>query len=530
MIPWTLQRYIAKEMGKTFALTAIGLMAVLGLGGGVVQMVQLGGELSPTQLVRLLWLVLPVALALTLPMAALFSAASTYGRLSADNEFVACRAGGINLLVLLAPPLVLSVVCALVTFAFFNFLIPRLIRDMDELVTSDIAGIVQQRLNRPRGIGLADGRYRLCADGTRVEPTAPNRLQLQHVAFVELDGDAWGRVGTARQVALAFRQGDPGLRVSARMFGLSYYDPVERQIAQVDEFDLGTDDLPAAVPPQLKFLTLADLLRYRADPMSWREVQDAFVRLRRDVSKWMVREDLLKQWQAGGAFALEDHDTRWTVAAKTAVLSPAGEAVELTQVTVHEVAPRRERTIEAERGLVEWKGLGATAGVELQLFNTRLHDGSTVRERPRDTIGPIAIPEPVRARADAMSTDELLVAGKVDGATDPLAKSRAAAVERQGDVIRRVRSIIHERAAFSVSVMVLVVLGAGLAIILRGAQLITAFGISFIPSAVVLVGIVAGKQLLRNDATETAGLAVLWGGIALVGALDVWTLARWLRR
>lgn len=530
MIPWTLQRYIAKEMGKTFTLTALGLMGVLGLGGGVVQMVQLGGDLSPAQMVRLLWLVLPVALALTLPMAALFSAASTYGRLSADNEFVACRAGGINLLVLLAPPIALSVICALVTFAFFNFLIPRLIRDMNELVTSDIAGIVQQRLNRPRGIGLADGRYRLCADGTTVEPTDPNRLQLQHVAFVELDGEEWGRVGTARRVALAFQHGEQGLRVSGRMFDLSYYDPAERRFVQGEELALDTEDLPAAVPPQLKFLTLSDLLRYHAAPMSWREVQDSFVRLRRDVAKWMVREDLLRQWQSGGKFVLADQETKWTVSAKTSALSPAGESLEFTQLTVHEVAARRERTIEAERGVVEWKGLGASAGIELQLFNTRMRDGSATRERPRETIGPIAIPDSVQARVEAMPADELLSVGKTDGGIDPLAKSRAAAMERRGEVVRRVRSIIHERAAFSVSVPVLVVLGAGLAIILRGAQLITAFGISFVPSVVVLVGIVAGKQLLRNDSTELAGLAVLWGGIALVGVLDVWTLARWLRR
>ena len=40
--PWTLQRYIFREMGKTFLLAAVALTGVLGLGGGLLQMMKLG--------------------------------------------------------------------------------------------------------------------------------------------------------------------------------------------------------------------------------------------------------------------------------------------------------------------------------------------------------------------------------------------------------------------------------------------------------------------------------------------------------
>ena len=43
MLCWTLQKYIFREMGKTFILTSIGLVALLGLGGGVVNMMELEG-------------------------------------------------------------------------------------------------------------------------------------------------------------------------------------------------------------------------------------------------------------------------------------------------------------------------------------------------------------------------------------------------------------------------------------------------------------------------------------------------------
>ncbi len=102
--PWTLQKYIFREMGKTFLLTAAALSAILGLGGGVMQTLELG-EVTPGQLLNILAIVIPVSGALTLPIAALFSAAATYGRISADNEFVACRSSGINLHVLFLAPL-----------------------------------------------------------------------------------------------------------------------------------------------------------------------------------------------------------------------------------------------------------------------------------------------------------------------------------------------------------------------------------------------------------------------------------------
>ena len=44
---WTLQKYIFREMGKSFLLTAVGLIVVLGLGGGVMNMIELEGCNSP---------------------------------------------------------------------------------------------------------------------------------------------------------------------------------------------------------------------------------------------------------------------------------------------------------------------------------------------------------------------------------------------------------------------------------------------------------------------------------------------------
>ena len=122
----TLQKYIFREMGKTFLLTAIGLTAVLSTCGGAASILPLE-SLSARQTLFLLALTVPISTAFTLPIAALFSATITYGRLAADNEFTAVRSGGINIHVLFLPCLLISLVSGIVTFALFNFAIPGIL-------------------------------------------------------------------------------------------------------------------------------------------------------------------------------------------------------------------------------------------------------------------------------------------------------------------------------------------------------------------------------------------------------------------
>ncbi len=57
-----------------------------------------------------------------------------------------------------------------------------------------------------------------------------------------------------------------------------------------------------------------------------------------------------------------------------------------------------------------------------------------------------------------------------------------------------------------------------------------AFGISFVPSLLVIVAIVMGKQMAQNAPTHWLGIAVIWSGIVAIAGLDVWVLGKVLRR
>ncbi|MBI4719279.1 MAG: LptF/LptG family permease [Planctomycetes bacterium] len=529
-MPWTLQRYICREMGKTFLLTAAVLTAVFGLGGGVMNMVELK-EATPGQLLRLLTLILPVSAALTLPMAALFSAAATYGRLSADNEFVACRASGINIHVLFLPTLLLSLLAAGVTFAFTNSLIPGMVRNLNELVRADVGAIIQQRLNRPRGITLGN-QYRIHADESVVDRARPDHVVLNRVAFLEVSGDDWVRFGTAREIHLDFERGGTNVRLYGRMAGLSFYDSQKGQFADLEEQLIPPNELPALVPPEIKFLRFGELLHLWDNPDEWVYVRGRLERLRAGVGRVQLYDDLLADLRQGRPATLSDDRARYTLRTPDARRMPRGAGLELMQVSIDEDRQGRKRSLKADRAVLEvTRGESlAECGVTLDAFNVRSAAPGDRTERAKERLGPVAVEADRVAAVQRLSTADLLAPRATPEGEEVLQELRADALKERSTTVRRVVATLHERCAFSVSVFVLVLLGAALGAILRGAHVLAAFGISFVPALLVIVTIVTGKQLSQNASTYALGLAVLWSGMLLVAVLDGWVMSRVLRR
>ncbi len=528
---WTLQRYIFREMGKTFLLTAIALTGVLGLGGGVVQIIKLG-DVGAGQLVQVLLLMMPLAVALTLPIAALFSAAATYGRLSADNEFVACRSSGINLHVLFLPAVALSLASAAVTFVLSNFLIPGMVRNLNEFLFADITTIVQRKLDTPGGLKL--GAHRFYADRAVVDPSNPNRITLYNGAFVELDADEWDRFGTAREIRLDIVREAERPRILITLLDLCYFDRSEGSGGTFADYERQTlsYDGPLTIRMKIKYLNLRELLHYRSRPGTWADAREEMDHLRQALARRRVYDSIEHSWVADQRFTLGDTSATYVVESKQAARLPREGGFELTEVNLEEKREGRRRSMKAGRAILGAAGghTFAESGVKIELYGVQLSDGADWIERDRETIGPVLLDPALVTEFERLSDEELIEASRLPEQGDPLALVRGRAEEARAGAARRIESTLHERMAFSISVVFLVILGVALGIIFRGSHVLTAFGISFIPSLLVIITIVMGKQLSHNASTHWLGLLVMWSGIAVVVGLDAWTVTRVLRR
>ena len=94
-------------------------------------------------------------------------------------------------------------------------------------------------------------------------------------------------------------------------------------------------------------------------------------------------------------------------------------------------------------------------------------------------------------------------------------------------VLGKLQSEIHSRASFSISCLVLVLVGCALGMLFRTSNFLTAFAVSFIPAMFSIALIVTGQQICSHATNSAAlGLAFIWGGNAGVLVLALGLLGK----
>jgi lipopolysaccharide export system permease protein len=117
----TLHKYLTGQVLATLLLT-VAVFAFIVLLLNVLKDVLpllIAGHVSLWLFVKAIGLLLPFACVYALPMGFITAALLVFGRFSADHELTAARAGGVSLLALISPVLLLSLLCCALS-AWFN--------------------------------------------------------------------------------------------------------------------------------------------------------------------------------------------------------------------------------------------------------------------------------------------------------------------------------------------------------------------------------------------------------------------------
>jgi hypothetical protein len=88
---------------------------------------------------------------------------------------------------------------------------------------------------------------------------------------------------------------------------------------------------------------------------------------------------------------------------------------------------------------------------------------------------------------------------------------RQKLLQRLSEFKAEVRGEIHFRASYSLCAIAIVLFGAVLGIIVRGGQVLTAFGISCIPMILVVVASIVGRNLADRPEFAALSTGVMWG-------------------
>lgn len=551
--PWTFWWSVFGELWKLLLLSTAVLVTVIAFAAAVPPLAD--GKLQPADALKFVFLAIPPMLAYALPFAGCFATTLVYHRLASDHEVTAAAAGGISHRAVLFPAVVTGLALALSLAALNEQIIPRFLRQMQQLITFDIAKILTTSINRGQSVSV--GRTTMYANRANlIKPdTASGEIAailLAQTAIIETDEqDRVIREGTAARALVSMF---PGTESGASM---------QRVRVQLDSFRSYEADsglltgrtlppiwmsVPNAFQDDPKFLRFDELRALRNTPenMNWIDArrralalelarEDAIVSLTREletakVAKFTDAAGRTVTLRAGGLIRAGDGwDLRPPTSGRpieveiervsgspSAGASPAGETLRLSasggRLAADLVASQQSSVLpglgEAEARPGKATGSSPLA-FRLELREVETRAGSTLQRREFAGLTPTSA---ALDRWVAKPSGELLTDAK-DAAEGSRMRSEADQLTKEiEDLQREVTSKQHERAALAASCAVMVLTGAIMALKLSGQLPLTTYLWSFFPALAAVVTIAGGQQV--THAQGAMGLPVLWSGVA----------------
>jgi lipopolysaccharide export LptBFGC system permease protein LptF len=524
-MPRLLYRYVLRDLLRSMLLTTAILVAVVAFGAAVKPLIN-DRLLTPLAAVKYILLAMVPMLQFALPFSAGFAATITIHRMAGDNEIQAMAVSGVSYRRILRPVLVLGLLLLVVMIALTQWVIPRFWGLMQRTITADITEIFESSIRR--GEPFEAGSLQIYADDVIVQHHPPGseadtRMILVGVAAAELDRQL--RIVTdvtaSQAVVDVYRRPD-GTRLK---LALSDTVAFSRRTSQLVRTEQIIPDraliVPDATEDEPTTMTQRQLRALYRDPDRFRDVVEAREQLAATLRDEAMLEAVHGQLAATGSALFEDdamEGRRFRVLADTIgggqFRRVGGTPVEV--VEEDQAGPaRRYRAAEV---IVEPPGISSLGRSTFQLVLqdyevTDLRSQSPSNRRVRLVLPGLTPAGMPHTPAGIASSSALIEQARSARWQPGLIKARLDRLEDQITQIRdEIVSRLSKRYAVSVTAPLLLVLGAVLAMWLRGSLPLTIYLLAFIPSILDLVLISGGDQVLREG--KASGWLVMWSGNA----------------
>ncbi|MCC5822832.1 MAG: LptF/LptG family permease [Phycisphaerales bacterium] len=556
---WTLWRAILFDFWRLLILSAAVLVTVVAFAATVKPLAD--GKLTADQAIRFMRYAIPPMLAYTLPFAGGFAATLAYHRFVVENEVTAAHAGGIGHRKILLPALASGMLLAGGLMYLNDRVIPNYLLSMERMITRDFARLMVNSLRQ--GEAARIGNTEIHADlveERRPEPGSPAREQflLAGVGMVESDGE--GRVnidGTARRAWILLmptwalgdedraRIGDEAdTAVIVKFIDVTVYRagapqtaeqlvlpaiPIASVFRDNPKFYSGARLREIAVNPDL----MSNVDRQRAGLARTLGASRAYAGFAEDLRR--ARPIVLNAPDGSGVRVLGMRlrsEGRWWVIdpldesglVEVEVRGPDGRSDRLTARTA-----RLGLQTAAENDPLADRSAAGSSRFVLELAGVRLLGaGTEIAQTAYRDLWPAEDPT---ADLLGLSSPELIEIARADPAAQSHGSGVPQAIREVERVIDYVQGKIlakqHERWALSASCVVMVVLGAVMAMHLKQTTPLVIYLWSFFPALASLIVLQSGQQMINNRGG--IGVFVLWSGVVSLAILTVVVYRRMAR-
>jgi lipopolysaccharide export LptBFGC system permease protein LptF len=566
----TLFWYVFRDLLRIFLMASGALAGIMSFGGLLRPLTQNG--LDGYQVLLLLRYSMPAMSTYSLPVAALFATTVVYGRMSADNELTACRASGISFLSMSMPAMLLGLLVSLGSMFLLCFTVPQATLKIEQVVVSNLAQVIAHQIEATHEIHFNDGQINIFAEKAilpQADPARPNDAQVQLIApmicsYVVPPGhDRWFQVPrqfyTAR-IATAYIHENPAdasatlraVLADGVIFPRRFTGPKTQQ-GGMAAAEFGPQPIPSRLEEKAKFMDIFQLKNLEKDPFHGQEVQHVTAEFIREDQALSCTQRLIEALNSPGdqcvirsgndTYTLRRGAARVTSATsqKNQIILAASPAQEPVVFTLSSGPP----------------GATAVTRLRVQSRNVRL---TVEADTPADAMqlnfdfddalvdnGDAADVASAQARFTRHVTASMppdIAAYKTRTAQQYLDSNVRNANARQRllfavvDLINHLQAEMHARAAFVVSCLLLVMVGAALGMMFRSGNFLNAFAVSVVPAMFSTILIVSGQHVAQatpiNDTLRAnplhTGLTMIWASNVLIGVVAVGLLTRLQRQ
>jgi lipopolysaccharide export LptBFGC system permease protein LptF len=512
---FTLQRYVLRELMKVFTLAAVALTLMLSLGSLLRPMQDFG--VGPEQAIKLLSYFLPITLSFVLPIAALFAASLVYGRFASDNELDACRASGIGLWTLIYPGLVLAIMVAITTLFLNFYVVPNYVHRAEKAIKADAKQILFRNLQRKGTYklpGSSSSVYRLHADNVNMD-----KDEIEGVSIIEVKNLQIKKLTTAKRATVLI---EPHKNVNqVKIIAFDAYQFDEQHQTYFESLSFGFE-FGSLLSDKIKFKQIDEMKRIRSDPMQFYPISKLANQAYLQLATEMLAVEISGKLKDGSEIQLQSDTTlvRFTAAAckvnKDAQAELSGNVV----VAEYDAAKKPailSYTYRSSSAVIEVQNGSAGLSVEMNITGTPewTRPDGTKNWSSQHLIRNLAMPSDIRQKlgTDILRTIATMPILLKQPSTDLMKQQARLKYEIDKD-LRDIDIEINSRLVFGIACISLILIGAGLGIIFKGGHLLTAFGASAIPAAVLIVCIVMGRNLA--DRFGFTGILLMWGALVIL--------------
>ena len=540
-MPGLLTRYMAGELLKTILLTATVLVAVIAFGTAIKPLSRnlLGGA----DILKYVMFAMIPMMEYALPFAAGFGATLVMHRLAGDNEILAMSSCGLSPRRIFRPIFLLAAVLLLVMLALVEFLVPVFWTRMESLLAHDVTRLLASSVERGEAFTLGDTR--IYADEVLVTEMpegsqAETRMVLVGVAALQVDERGEPETEFTAEYATMDLYRMEGRSILKLVLGdATVFRSGDGSLVRVPTAEPRAIDLGRGFRLGVKMLTLPEMFAVQAAPAEYPSLQPQVDRIRRLLVREATLRFLKDELTAGRQVEFEDRgrDTSWRIiSAESVTQEDGGFVLQAPVIERGGDGPSRRRARASSLVLTEdWRDGRMVLDIALTEPQP-IDDQSGSEVRWPTEIRSLNLPPSAEFGAQEETPTEVVSMARAFESKEiefvSLGKQLGGAIKTFDNAAQRllwdIEGRMQQRMAQACTGPLLLILGAILAIRLRGSPPLTVYAIAFLPAILDIVLISGGEQSLRKGPTP-GGYLLIWSGNLLLGGACIaawWRLRR----